>query len=98
MTRDQKTVVVGAVSGNAAMIAALALIYRAWPANTGLDDSAGRLAYTLQANAFAVLPLLIMIIAAGNGRFLSEAIDPTLQKEKRGTVINGRVAGNTLEQ
>jgi uncharacterized MAPEG superfamily protein len=98
MTRDQKTVVIGAVSGIATMIAATALIYRAWPTQAGLGDIAGRLAYTLQAEVFAVLPLLIMIIAVGNGRFLSEAIDPTLKKESRSTVINGRVAGNTLEQ
>ena len=80
------------------MVAAMALIYRAWPANAELTDLAGRLAYTLRADAFAAVPLLIMIVAVGNGRFLSEAIDPTLQKEGRTTVINGRVAGNTLEQ
>ena len=34
----------------------------------------------------------------GNDRFLSEAIDPTLQKEDRATQINGRVVENTLQQ
>ncbi len=34
----------------------------------------------------------------GNDRFLSEAIDPTLQKEDRAMQINGRVVENTLQQ
>jgi MAPEG family len=44
------------------------------------------------------LPLLIGIILVGNDRFLSEAIDPTLQKEDQATQINGRVVENTLQQ
>jgi len=50
------------------------------------------------AAAFAVLPLLFGIIAVGNGRFLSEAIDPTLHKESAAMEINGRVVDNTLQQ
>jgi hypothetical protein len=98
MTRDQKTVLAGAASGGIAMIAGVSVLYRVWPANPGLADVASRLAYTLEANAFAVLPLLIGIIAVGNGRFLSEAIDPTLRKENRAMEINGRVVENTLQQ
>ena len=56
-----------------------------------LADGSLRLAYALEANAFAVLPLLIGIVAVGNSRFLSEAIDPTLHKEDRKTQIDGRV-------
>jgi hypothetical protein len=63
-----------------------------------LVDISSRLAYTLQANAFAVIPLLAGIMAVGNNRFLSEAIDPTLQKEDAATQINGRVVDNTLQQ
>jgi hypothetical protein len=95
MTRDQKIVGVGAASGVIAMLAAIAGIYQLWPTNPSLADVSSRLAYALQANAFAVLPLLIGIITVGNNRFLSEAIDPTLHKEDLGTQINGRVVENT---
>jgi MAPEG family len=98
MTRDQKIVGVGAASGVTAMIAAIAGIYQLWPVNPSLADVSSRLAYALQANAFAVLPLLIGIMAVGNNRFLSEAIDPTLQRENPATQINGRVVENTLQQ
>ncbi|MGA3342821.1 MAG: hypothetical protein ABSD11_20055, partial [Methylocella sp.] len=87
MTRDQKTVGIGAASGVAAMIAAVSVIYQLWPTNLGLADGSSRLVYALQASAFAVLPLLIGIMMVGNDRFLSEAIDPTLQKEDRATQI-----------
>jgi hypothetical protein len=98
MTRDQKIVGVGAASGVTAMVMAIACIYQLWPINSSLADVSSRLAYALQANAFAVLPLLIGIMAVGNSRFLSEAIDPTLRKEDLGTQINGRVVENTLQQ
>ena len=38
------------------------------------------------------------MLTVGNNRFLSEAIDPTLQKEDLATQINGRVVENTLQQ
>jgi hypothetical protein len=98
MTRDQKIVATGAASGVAAMIAAVSVIYQLWPVNPGLADASSRLIYTLQASVFAVLPLLIGIVMVGNDRFLSEAIDPTLQREDRATQINGRVVENTLQQ
>jgi hypothetical protein len=98
MTRDQRIVGIGAASGVAAMVAAVSAIYPLWPADPGLADAGSRLAYALQANAFAVLPLLIGIMAVGNNRFLSEAIDPTLQKEDRKAQIDGRVVENTLQQ
>ena len=46
----------------------------------------------------AVLPLFAMLVAVGNARFLSEAIDPTLGKESEKMVVDGRVADNTLQQ
>jgi len=98
MTRDQKIVGIGAASGVTAMIAAMAGIYQFWPSSPSLVDISSRLAYVLQANAFAVIPLLTAIMAVGNNRFLSEAIDPTLQKEDAATQINGRVVENTLQQ
>ena len=98
MTRDQKIVGIGAASGVTAMIVAMAGIYQLWPSSPSLVDISSRLAYVLQANAFAVIPLLTAIMVVGNNRFLSEAIDPTLQKENAATQINGRVVENTLQQ
>jgi hypothetical protein len=98
MTRDQKVVAVGAASGVATMIVAMYGIYQAWPRTAGLAATAERLAYTLQLDSIAALPLLVGVIAVGNNRFLSEAIDPTLQKESLDTIINGRVVENTLQQ
>ena len=80
------------------MIVAVVGVYQIWPTNPSLTDVASRLAYTVQANAFAVIPLLLGILAVGNARFLSEAIDPTLKKEDLAMQINGRVVDNTLQQ
>src|SRR5262249_34893825 len=41
---------------------------------------------------------LLGILVIGNARFLSEAIDPTLEKEDLAMQINGRVVNNTLQQ
>jgi len=98
MTGDQKIVGLGAASGVAAMIVAVAGIYQLWPINPALVDVAHRLAFACQANAFAALPLLVAVMTVGQDRFLSEAIDPTLHKEDLATQINGRVADNTLQQ
>jgi len=98
MTKDQKIVAIGAASGVISMIAGTVLIYNLWPTNPALGDLASRLAYALRAAAFAVLPLLVGIIAVGNGRFLSEAIDPTLHRENTAMEVNGRVVDNTLQQ
>jgi uncharacterized MAPEG superfamily protein len=98
MTRDQRTVAIGAASGIVTMGAAMAGLYAIWPVDPTLSDVGRRLAYTAQAAAVAVLPLLVAITAVGNRRFNTEAIDPMLHKEDRATVINGRVADNTLQQ
>jgi hypothetical protein len=98
MTKDQKVVGIGAASGVLSMIASVAAIYHVWPNNPGLIDLSSRIGYTLQWNAFAMLPLLAGIVVIGNDRFLSEAIDPTLHKESLATQINGRVVDNTLQQ
>ena len=57
-----------------------------------------RLAYAARWSVVAVLPLFAMLVAVGNARFLSEAIDPTLGKESQSMVVDGRVADNTLQQ
>jgi len=98
MTRSQNIVAVGAASGVAAMAMAIAAIYELWPANPVFPDLGSRLAYAVQANLFAALPLLFAIGAVGNNRAFSDAIDPTLHREDQATEINGRVVQNTLEQ
>ena len=98
MTHDQKVVAIGAACGVATMIVAMVAIFSLWPLPTGLATASDRLVYAVQADAVAVLPLLIAVMVVGNNRFMSEAIDPTLNKESLATLINGRVADNTLQQ
>ena len=98
MTRDQKIVAIGSASGVLTMVAAVTAIFWLWPSNPLLADIPMRLGYTLQANAFAVIPLLLGILVVANARFLGDAIDPTLQKENMAMQINGRVVDNTLQQ
>jgi MAPEG family len=98
MTKDQKIVAAGAASGVAAMAGAMVVLYCVWQVPGGFESVAERIVYTMRANAVAALPLLVGIIAVGNDRFLSEAIDPTRLKESRATQINGRVVENTLQQ
>jgi hypothetical protein len=68
------------------------------PAPAIADAAAERLAYALEANLVALVPLFIMFISIGNSRFLSDAIDPTRGAESPATEIDGRVADNTLQQ
>ena len=77
MTKEQKVVAIAATSGALAMAIAVATISRLWPVNADLIDVTSRLAYALQMNAVAILPLLVGIMIVGNNRFLSDAIDPT---------------------
>ena len=98
MTKDQRIVALGASSGVASMLAAMFAIYHLWPVPAGLVDAGDRIAFALKGLAFAVLPLVFMIVAVGNERFLSEAIDPTLGKDSSRMEINGRVTENTMQQ
>ena len=98
MTHEQKTVAIGAASGVLTMVAAIAGISLISADTSALTDVAGRLAYTLKANALAAIPLMVGTITVANNRFLSEAIDPTLHKEDQATLVNGRVLDNTLQQ
>ncbi|MEH2496791.1 hypothetical protein V1294_003270 [Bradyrhizobium sp. AZCC 1678] len=98
MTHEQKTVAIGAASGALTMVAAVAGISLISADTPALSDIAGRLGYTLKANALAAIPLLVGTITVANNRFLSDAIDPTLHKEDQATLINGRVLDNTLQQ
>jgi hypothetical protein len=98
MTKDQKTVAIGALSGVVGMVALVWAIATYFPEPHVVDNNGDRLAYALRWSVVAVLPLFCMLVAVGNERFLSEAIDPTLGKESQKMVVNGRVADNTLQQ
>ena len=98
MTREQKIVAVGAGSGVALMVAAVWVLTVILPVPGIGEDVGARLAYTLGANVFALIPFFVMIMMVGNERFFSDAIDPTRHAENRVMEINGRVADNTLQQ
>lgn len=98
MTRDQKTVAIGAASGIVGMILLVWGIATYFPEPHVTDNNGDRLSYAFRWSVVAVLPLFVMLVAVGNERFLSEAIDPTLGKESQKMVVNGRVADNTLQQ
>ena len=98
MTKDQKTVAIGAASGIAGMVVLVWLISTSMPQPQVMDAPGNRLAYAARWSVVAVLPLFAMLVAVGNARFLSEAIDPTLGKESQKMVVDGRVADNTLQQ
>ena len=98
MTKDQKTVAIGAVSGIAGMILLVWAIASHFPEPKVVDSNGDRLAYAFRWSVVAVLPLFIMLANVGNARFLSEAIDPTLGKESPEMIVDGRVTDNTLQQ
>jgi len=98
MTRDQKIVAAGAGSGIASMLLLLWLLYGLVPPPADAEEAGDRIAYALRWNALAALPFFAMIVAVGNARFKSEAIDPTAGKESHAMIVDGRVAENTLQQ
>ena len=98
MTRDQRIVATGAASGIVIMVGLVWLLSSLLPAPTVADIAADRIAFSLPWGVLAAVPLFAMVIAVGNARFASEAIDPTLGKESPEMVVNGRVADNTHQQ
>jgi len=98
MTKDQKTVAIGAASGVIIMALLVIFLSKSIAAPLISDTPGDRLGFALPWAAFGALPLFVMLAAVGNARFLSEAIDPTLGKESQAMIVNGRVADNTLQQ
>ena len=98
MNSDQRKVAVGAGTGLLGMLALLAILYSMLPAPIGMDTEIARIVYTLKLNVVAILPFFIGVAMVGNGRFLSNAIDPLRHAEDRAMEINARVVANTLEQ
>ena len=98
MTKDQKTVAAGATSGIVGMVLLVWGLSSVIEPPRLADTPAERIAYALPWAVVAILPYFAMVVAVGNARFLSEAIDPTLGKESQSMIVNGRVADNTLQQ
>jgi hypothetical protein len=98
MKPEQKIVAIGAASGILLMAISVWILTKTLPSPVITDTLGERLAYALQANVVAIVPLFIMFITIGNSRFLSEAIDPTRRAESSAMNIDGRVADNTLQQ
>ena len=98
MTQDQKTVAVGAASGILGMLVLVWGLSSAIAPPAIADTAADRIAYAMRWGVPPALLFFAMVAAVGNARAMSEAIDPTLGKESRTMIIDGRVAGNTLEQ
>ena len=98
MTKEQRTVAIGAVSGIVMMVVLVWAIGTFLPQPNVHDTFGDRIAYALRWSVVAALPLFIMIAAVGNARFLGKAIDPTQHKEDHKLIVNGRVADNTTQQ
>ena len=98
MTQDQRAVAIGAASGTVTMILLVWGLSSIIAAPAIEDTPSGRLAYALHRAVLPALTFFAMIVAVGNARFGSEAIDPTLGKESQKMVVDGRVADNTTQQ
>ena len=98
MTKDQRTVAVGAASGVVSMIALVWLLSIIIEVPAVGDTSGDRLGLAAHWLLLPALVLVAMLVVVGNSRFLSEAIDPTLHKEDQRMVVDGRVADNTVQQ
>lgn len=98
MTKDQKIVATGALTGILTMLTALVLLSAIFPGLSPDAEAGARLAYAIRWIALAALPLALAIASVGNARFSSEAIDPTACRESDSMVINGRVVDNTVQQ
>jgi hypothetical protein len=98
MTKSQKLVAGGAATGVLAMIAALLVLTSILPGLPVGADAGERLAFAAKWIALGAAPLFAAIVAVGNARALSDAIDPTAGKESKAMIIDGRVVDNTTQQ
>lgn len=98
MTTDQKTVAIGAGSGVLSMLLLIWGLYAILPTVEGVETVVEQMIFALKWNVVAVLPLFVMIANVGNGRFLSEAINPLRHAEDKTMEIDGRVVDNTFQQ
>src|SRR5258705_11450234 len=95
MKQDQKIVAIGAAGGVVGMIVMVWLLARVIPAPAIPDTAADRIAYALRWANPAALLFFLMVAAACEARFKSEAIDPAAGEERQQMILDGRVADNT---
>lgn len=99
MSKDQKLVAVGSISGAVFMFAALLLLSRfVTVPPVDISSVADRLAFAAQWNAVAALPLVLAIASVGKERFRGPGIDPIAGTSSRTLMINARVIDNTVQQ
>jgi len=97
MTGDQRRVAIGAVSGVLFIGMSVWLLQKVLPVPAAAIVGE-RLGYAAKWCTLPGLLFFMMIVAVGNARFFSEAIDPTLGKESQRMIVDGRVADNTTQQ
>jgi uncharacterized MAPEG superfamily protein len=98
MNQSQKIVGIGAASGVTLMVLGVWGLTGLLSPPSIADAMGERVAYAVQANVVALVPLFVMLMTVGNARFFSDAIDPTRGAETPAMQIDARVAGNTFEQ
>src|SRR5262245_50353988 len=98
MNHEQRIVVTGAVTVIDSMLLGTLLVYELLPTPQDVATAAERVGYAAPWLALAALPLFAMVVAVGNARFMSDAIDPTHGAEDKTMIVNGRVAENTTQQ
>jgi hypothetical protein len=99
MKKDAEIASFGAVSGIAAMAAAIWVITtRVLPAPIMANTASERFSYVLGAELFALAPLALMFLALGNSRFVKKLILPKREMKSTSIRTDAAVIGNTLQQ
>lgn len=98
MTKAQKLVAAGSLSGVLFMLAGLWVLTGTIDGLAAAATSADRLAFAAKWNAVAIIPLFLAIAAVGNERFKCPSIDPLAGKPSAKMVVNNRVVDNTVQQ
>lgn len=98
MTKAQKLVAAGSLSGVLFMLAGLWVLTGTIDGLAAASTSADRLAFAAKWNAVAIIPLFLAIAAVGNERFKGPAIDPLAGQPSSKMVVNNRVVDNTVQQ
>jgi len=97
MTQDQRRVAIGAISGVLFIGVSVWLLQKVLPV-PAVATTGDKLGYAARWCMLPALLFFLMIVAVGNARFFSEAIDPTLGKESQRMIVDGRVADNATQQ
>lgn len=92
ISKAQKRVIIGSVTSAAAGWGLFLLLRQLLPAPATVADA---LVWILLPPA---LVLFVLVVAVGNGRFLSKGIDPIQGESPRFVTVSNRALGNTVEQ